>query len=377
MASNGDDTRYAFIAEWYDSHAAINRRYQFLFYAKDSTIEMFDIKNRRVFLKRSKYENISLKDVYIGAIINVHARQLKIADYADKFTRNKLETATAKTYAMIKPDAVKHTGQILERIQQEDFVINQIKKVNVPRSFAMKFYAEHEGKPFFEKLMSFVTSGPVVAMELVGVDCVKRWRQLIGPTNTQKAKEEAPNSLRALFGTDATRNACHGSDSDESAERELNLFFGPSSPNVSATFRDCTLAIIKPHAVNAGQIGPIMTAIEKEGFNISTFKMFRLEKTNTEEFYEIYKGVVNEYSAMVEELCNGACVAMEITKGDDVATTFRDFVGPSDPEIARYLRSHTLRAKFGVDKIKNSIHCTDLPDDALLEVEYFFQILSS
>lgn len=375
--STSDDTRYAFIAEWYDTHAAIIRRYQFLFYTKDSTIEMFDIKNRRVFLKRSKYENISLKDVYIGAIINVHARQLKITDYADRFTRNKLETATAKTFAMIKPDAVNRAGEIVERIQAEDFVINQMKKINLSRSFAAKFYAEHEGKPFFEKLMAFVTSGPVVAMEIVGVDCVKRWRKLLGPTNSLTAKEESPDSLRALFGTDASRNACHGSDSDASAERELDLFFGSSSPKVSAVFRDCTLGIIKPHAVSGGQIGPILKAIEKEGFEISSLAMFRLEKTNAEEFFEIYKGVVNEYSAMVDELCNGACVAMEIRKGQDVETEFREFVGPSDPEIARYLRSHTLRAKFGVDKIKNAVHCTDLPDDALLEVEYFFKLLLS
>ena len=65
---------------------------------------------------------------------------------------------------------------------------------------------------------------------------------------------------------------------------------------MTASFRDCTLAVIKPHAVNEGLIGPIMTAIEQEGFYISSFKMFRLEKVNAEEFYMIYKGVVNEYS---------------------------------------------------------------------------------
>ena len=84
----------------------------------------------------------------------------------------------------------------------------------------------------------------------------------------------------------------------------MDLFFGASSPSVSASFRDCTLAVIKPHAVNAGLIGPIMTAIEKEGFLVSSFKMFRLEKVNAEEFYEIYKGVVNEYSvSVVQKIC--------------------------------------------------------------------------
>lgn len=80
---------------------------------------------------------------------------------------------------------------------------------------------------------------------------------------------------------------------------------------------------------------------------------------------------------MVVELCVGPAIALEITKGEDVAKEFRDFVGPSDPEIARHLRSHTLRAQFGIDKVKNAVHCTDLPDDALLEVKYFFSILNA
>ncbi|XP_057301625.1 nucleoside diphosphate kinase 7-like [Hydractinia symbiolongicarpus] len=371
------DDRYAFIAEWYDAHAALVRRYQFLFYAKDATIEMFDIKNRRLFLKRSRFEELSMKDLYIGAIINIHARQLKITDYADQFTRNKLERTTSKTYAMIKPDAVGRAGEILNRIHEENFIVCQAKKMSLTRSEATKFYVEHDGKPFFEKLLDFMTSGPVIAIELMGVNCVKRWRDLLGPTNTAKAKEDAPYSIRAVYGTDATKNACHGSDSDESARREIEFFFGPASPRVSATFNNCTLCIIKPHAVAGGLAGNIITAIYKAGFQVSTLQMFRLEKANAEEFYEIYKGVVNEYMPMVDELCNGACIAMEITKDKNVATNFRELVGPSDPEIARHLRSQTLRARFGIDKIKNAVHCTDLPDDALLEVEYFFRILNS
>ena len=371
------DERYAFIAEWYDVHASLIRRYQFLYYTQDSTIEMFDIKNRRVFLKRSKFENMSPKDLYIGAIINVHARQLKITGYADQFTKDKLEQTTSKTYAMIKPDAVNHAGEIVDRIQQEGFVVCQAKKLSLSRADAMKFYAEHEQKPFFEKLVMFITSGPVIALELMGADCVKGWMELLGPTKTSEAKEEAPNSIRAIFGTDDTKNACHGSDSDETASREVAFLFGNFSPKVVASYHNSTLCIIKPHAVQSGLAGKIMSAIQDAGFIISTLQMFRLEKANAEEFFDVYKGVVIEYSAMVDELCNGASIAMEIMKGEDVATEFREFVGPSDPEIARHLRSHTLRAQFGIDKIKNAVHCTDLPDDAILEVKYFFSILNS
>jgi nucleoside-diphosphate kinase len=105
--------------------------------------------------------------------------------------------------------------------------------------------------------------------------------------------------------------------------------------------------------------------------------MFNLAENNAEEFYEVYKGVVNEYSSMVNELCSGPCIAMEITHHENAPKSFREFVGPSDPDIARHLRQHTLRAKFGIDKIHNAVHCTDLPDDGQLEVEYFFQILNS
>jgi nucleoside-diphosphate kinase len=77
---------------------------------------------------------------------------------------------------------------------------------------------------------------------------------------------------------------------------------------------------------------------------------------------------------MVDELISGMCVALEI-RAQNAPQVFREFCGPTDPEIARTLRPKTLRALFGVDKIRNAIHCTDLPDDALLEVEYFFRIL--
>lgn len=95
-----------------------------------------------------------------------------------------------------------------------------------------------------------------------------------------------------------------------------------------------------------------------------------------EEFYEIYKGVVPEYLEMVSELCSGPCIAMEIRQFDP-SKVFRDFCGPSDPALARHLRPGTLRAVFGKDKIQNAVHCTDLPEDGLLEVQYFFKILDN
>ncbi|XP_023802029.1 nucleoside diphosphate kinase 7, partial [Cyanistes caeruleus] len=138
--------------------------------------------------------------------------------------------------------------------------------------------------------------------------------------------------------------------------------------------------------VSSGLSGKIIKAILKEGFEISALQMFNLERTNVEEFYEIYKGVVPEYLEMVSELCSGPCIAMEVRQFDPSkvfrdfcgpSKVFRDFCGPSDPALARHLRPGTLRAVFGKDKVQNSVHCTDLPEDGLLEVQYFFKILDN
>lgn len=82
---------------------------------------------------------------------------------------------------------------------------------------AASFYAVHQGKPFYDALTDFMSSGKVAAMELVAPDAIAKWRGLIGPTDTAQARQQAPSSLRAKFGTDGTRNACHGSDAVDTA----------------------------------------------------------------------------------------------------------------------------------------------------------------
>lgn len=369
------NVRYAFLAEWYDPNAALMRKYQLLFYPEDSSVEMFDIKNRRLFLKRSNINGLKLQDIFIGAIINVHSRQLTIVDYGDQFTSSQLKSKNEKTLAMIKPDAISQMGTIIDMIQQDGFIICQAKMVQLSRAEASHFYAEHSSKPFFPYLLEFVTSGPVIAMELKGENAVTKWRNLLGPTDSATARKEKPVSVRAKFGTDNTKNAAHGSDSDISAEREIDFFFGSGRQN-TAKFSNCTLCVVKPHAIAEGLTGRIIQNIQEAGFEISAMQMTHLERANAEEFHEVYKGVVNEYKQMVDELCSGPSMALEICTSDpDAPKNFREFVGPADPEIARHLRPRTLRAKFGKDKIKNAVHCTDLPDDGLLEVKYFFTIL--
>lgn len=114
--SNNDD-RFVFVVEWYDSAASLVRTYNLTYYAKDKTIEMFDLKTRKMFLKKTEYPTIQLKDIFIGAILNVYSRQLKVIDYADDFTRTKFESQKGKTFAMIKPDCYINAGKIINLIE--------------------------------------------------------------------------------------------------------------------------------------------------------------------------------------------------------------------------------------------------------------------
>ena len=132
-----------------------------------------------------------------------------------------------KTYAMIKPDAVAagKVDDILKIAEDAGFVVVRRQEQVMDAVRAGEFYAEHKGKPFYPNLVRFMSSGPIVACCLAKNDAIKDWRALMGPTNTFTAREDAPKSLRAKFGTDGTQNATHGSDSPASATRELKFFF--------------------------------------------------------------------------------------------------------------------------------------------------------
>jgi nucleoside-diphosphate kinase len=126
---------------------------------------------------------------------------------------------------MIKPDGVQRNliGQIISRVEAKGFNITKIKMMIISKELAEEHYGEHKDKPFFNDLVSFITSGPVVAMQVEGNDVVLQIRNLMGSTNPS---ESTLGSIRGDLATELDKNVVHGSDSDESAERELSLFFG-------------------------------------------------------------------------------------------------------------------------------------------------------
>ena len=129
-----------------------------------------------------------------------------------------------RTLILVKPDAFARglTGEIIARFERKGLTIVALKHMTVDEALAKQHYAEHEGKPFFGELVDFITSGPLVAMVLEGYEAVIAARQVIGATNPLEA---APGSIRGDFALEIGQNLVHGSDSPESAAREVKLFF--------------------------------------------------------------------------------------------------------------------------------------------------------
>ena len=132
-----------------------------------------------------------------------------------------------KTFAIIKPDAVKNefTGKIYDRIQKAGFNILAAKLLKMTTEQADGFYNIHKDKPFFNELIDFMTSGPCMVLALEKENAVLAWRETIGATNPEEALE---NTIRKDFATSVQENAVHGSDSDENAEKEIAFFFADS-----------------------------------------------------------------------------------------------------------------------------------------------------
>ena len=129
-----------------------------------------------------------------------------------------------RTLILVKPDAFARglTGEIIARFERKGLRITALKLMHVDEALAKRHYAEHEGKSFFDELVGFITSAPLVAMVLEGYEAVVAARQVIGATNPLDA---APGSIRGDFALEVGQNMVHGSDSNESAEREVGLFF--------------------------------------------------------------------------------------------------------------------------------------------------------
>ncbi|XP_049270315.1 nucleoside diphosphate kinase 7 [Rhipicephalus sanguineus] len=227
----------------------------------------------------------------------------------------------------------------------------------------VKLLSANPQEAFDEGLLS----GPVVCIQVLGERVLTRLRNQPVKTASEGLSQQA-GTLQSL---------CWISKDKPSAEKESAVLFGTQFERRcnTAVFENTTCCVAKPHVFRDGNVSSVLRKILTSGFEVTALQMFHLDCAKAEEFLLVYKGVATNYTTMVQQLCSGPCLAMEVRSSsnpENSALHFKELVGPADPVLARRLYPDSLRAQVGRDAHRNGVHCTDVPEDARIEVEFFF-----
>jgi len=294
------------------------------------------------------------------------------------------------TVAIIKPDAVK-AGLVDEIIQKvEDAGMEVLKKEEkvLSKEEAAEFYKQHEGSEHFDQLVEFMSSGPCMTLLLskagdtpdAADSAIDYFRDLIGPKDVNIAKEEAPASLRALYGTDTVMNAVHGCDSAESAARELAFFYPDFvAPTIVQRRKkkrlQRTLALIRPDALKTRK-DSILKKIEEAGFAIAMSKEMTLSREQAEEFYTEHKDA-EFFETLVTNMTSGPMMALCLAR-EDAVEGWRELLGPKDISEAVDQAPESLRQQFHVEESPvNPLHGSDSTVAAEKEIRQLFPVQST
>lgn len=345
MNTAGEE-QFSVHVEWVDPHSQLLRPFHLKFFQVDSTLEIYDTRQKRMFLKRvAPPEGTRATDLFKGNTVTIYSRKMRVTDYADERTRKFFEATRSTCVAIVTPRTVRRLGSVLEGVQEAGMDIAAMRMLRLSAAEAAAL-EKIGGRPSGADL----TSGVVVALELVAADC---W------------------NIATLLGRGSS--GLRITPTEAAVQGEIDYLFSNDRKS-TASYRDCTVCIIRPYAVADGSAATIIKDIQAGGFSISALSTVEFSNTDASDLYDCYKGVVPQYKKWVAELASGPAIALELV-GEDVAAQFRKFVGPYNPEIAAILRPKSLRAKHGESAERNAVHCTDLSNDGPLESKFIFHVV--
>ncbi|KXS21070.1 nucleoside diphosphate kinase [Gonapodya prolifera JEL478] len=287
-----------------------------------------------------------------------------------------------RTVAMIKPDAMNPAvvEQILNILSMNRFDVVKKRRVWLSNENVRQLYKEHEGRPYFEELMGYISSAPLLALILERENAIEALREVAGPANSKRAKEEFPKSIRGMFGTDQSRNAIHTAATAAEAAYEMEYLFGKevktfeeseSADEPSATLAR-TFALIKPDAIAQGKMEDILQLILAHGYEIEKKKEVYISQDMAAEFFRKIQDKPY-YQPAVNLLTSASASSLAlILRGDNVISGWKEMIGPFDPTKAKEVSPNSIRALYGTDEIKNAVHGSDDEECAVREINLFF-----
>lgn len=373
MPQQEDTEILSFLVDWYDPLPQIMRRFLLKFYVHSHSVEMFDVKNKRLFLRKCPAATeLSTRDLTLGNKITVYRRELELVEYADGSTRDKLSNLAQRALILFTPETYAHWGKMVDFAQNAGSLTATDMRMVLLDDAAATRWLELAGTPRSEAsaVRTHLQSNPCLVLGLHGNDALAKVDEVVA-------------QLKGTYAAGAREPACmtvSGSntpDGEASLARAYELFFAPSSLRTlppTATLDSCTLCIVKPHALREGNCGKVLEAVLAAGYEVSAIETIRLDHAQAGELLEVYRGVVPEYGEQVEQLASGVALALEL-RAEDAVRTFRETAGPWDVEMAKELRPRSLRALYGQSRVLSAVHCTDLPEDGAAECQYVFQIV--
>ncbi|XP_072117582.1 thioredoxin domain-containing protein 6-like isoform X3 [Mobula birostris] len=268
-------------------------------------------------------------------------------------------------------------------VQEAGFEIICQEERTLTEDEARGLYQHQSEESHFEELIRFMSSGPcraLVISEPEGTDeVIPLWKEFIGPTDVEIAKQEKPESLRALYGTEKLFNAVHGCDDKEQAARELAFFFpsfgaGSEAHNDAETGQrvEKTLALIRPDILKDKKES-ILQKINEAGLTIAMQKEILLTEQQVYEFYREHTEA-EYFPALLQNMTSGPVLALALASNDAVSH-WRNQLGPQDVRQAKEEAPESLRARFAVESIPiNQLHGSNTPEEAERELKFFFQV---
>ncbi|XP_017715663.1 PREDICTED: thioredoxin domain-containing protein 3 isoform X3 [Rhinopithecus bieti] len=289
-----------------------------------------------------------LERQHVAQFCDIEENATNVSKFMDTFFpdfKKRKSMKLEKTLALLRPNLFhERKDDVLRTIRDEDFKILEQRQLVLSEKEAQALCKEYENEDYFNKLIENMTRGPSLALVLLRDNGLQYWKQLLGPRTVEEAVEYFPESLCAQFAMDSLPvNQLYGSDSLETAEREIQHFFPLQS----------TLGLIKPHATSE-QREKILNMIKEAGFDLTQVKKMFLTPEQIENIYPKITGK-DFYKDLLEMLSEGPSVVMMLTKWNAVAE-WRRLMGPTDPEEAKVLSPDSIRARFGISKLKNVVH---------------------
>ncbi|XP_051259020.1 thioredoxin domain-containing protein 6 isoform X2 [Dicentrarchus labrax] len=271
------------------------------------------------------------------------------------------EEHVERTLALIRPDIAREKrDEILAQIHKSGFTVALQREVMLTGEQVRQFYFQHVEEDYFPALLRSMTSGPVLALALARSGAVHHWKNILGPSDVNKAREESPECLRAQFAVENEPiNQLHGSASHEEAEQEINFFFPKQQ----------TLAVIKPDAMEEHR-EKILEEIRGSGFSVTQLKETVLSREMAEEFYKEHREKPF-FGQLVEFMCRGPCMMLILTK-ENAVEEWRAMMGPTDPDQAKATCPNSLRARFASNILHNSVHGSSSEQHAEEKISFIF-----